>query len=111
MSAKRRNKSPHWDAIKSYWGQAIPCESKQCMVCGKTDIPVKRSHILAHRDGGTFHLGNIHVLCYHHEEVSEYLAGEDYWDWFGLVRAAHGLPFNEGRAKKCADRFIPGFKT
>ena len=81
------------------------------MACGRADVPVKRAHILAHRDGGTWHLANVHVLCWKHEAVSEYLTGEKYWVWFRKARLAHGLPFNEGKAKKCADRFIPGFKT
>ena len=58
---------------------------RYCFACGPFAGSAKRvcqrSHILAVCDGGTDDVDNLHMLCDKCHSMSEFLSGNEYWQW------------------------------
>jgi len=95
-----RKSMPSKKSIRAYWAKRLVALGKfdsvhhgwflndACFACrmlwsdNTPDGNTERCHILAHADGGTETVDNLHLLCYVCHKDSEYLSGKAYWKWF-----------------------------
>lgn len=59
-----------------------------CFACGDI-LRVERAHILAHCEGGSATVDNLHLLCKECHLESEYFNGDFYWNWLEKSNKYH----------------------
>ena len=93
---KKKRKLPTKRQIKDFWKHDLillkPYQfhsieqierGDYCFACGLLNHNrTERAHILARREGGPDHVGNLHLLCSICHLKSELLYGAAYNDWF-----------------------------
>ena len=99
-------KMPTKLAIAKHWAQKLAdmgrfdscfeaidsARENWCWNCGfGVGRSVHRCHIKARANGGADSVDNLHLLCPLCHKYSEYLEGDDYWEWFN----GEGLPTKE----------------
>jgi len=83
---------PSKKVIKEHWREMLVGfkfdsdfeydEADYCWACGMYNGPTQRAHISARCNSHDDSAGNLHLLCGMCHKDSEFLEGEEYWDWF-----------------------------
>ncbi len=88
-ACKRLRIIRHWEPFLVHWGKTDPGELELhhsdpttgiCFACG-FERELHMAHIKPRCRGGSDEVSNLHLLCPPCHQASEYLEGEEYFEW------------------------------
>ena len=92
--SRQQRRMPSEKSIRRYWADTDLWQKKgydsqeefvysnSCFACGRfSNFSLEKAHITPRVNNGTDAVDNIHMLCIKCHTDSEYLEGDQYWQW------------------------------
>ena len=82
----QKRKMPSRNAIAVFWNDKLDyINANSCFACHWGGL-LERCHIIARHNGGSDGVENLHVLCNTCHDASEYIEGDQYFNWLNHIR-------------------------